>query len=349
VSFDLRALSDDLRLFTDRRLLSEAEAAQVLEVVDEGFAFAKLMNLADSIHVHVNVDSLDAVPGSDAVTGAEDALARSAKQMSRNEAECKIEFSSGLNVVFATEPTAQDELIAGAVTTPKPYVDHLGVDLRDETDSTRAAFDSIPSIAGAAGWRHVAQDGPVNCCHVVMGPKHWVYPPATPVGVGRPIEFAFGALTPSETYVGCDYRPIDPAHPLAGKAAELFPDCGETAGAKQPEKIYIFEECTCNTSPSASLLGLLRNRYGSADVRAFDLAKPEGLVPLPPALFMALQEGAAGTLPAIVVDGRIRAQGWTPNFMDLVKLIDNPELTASTKESSTSAAGACCSTDGSCC
>ena len=341
--FDLRALSDDLRLFTDRRLLSEVEAAQVLDAAGEEFAFATLMGLADSIHVHVNVDSLDTVPG------AEDALVRTAKQVARDDFECKIEFASGLNVIFATEPTAQDELIAGAVTSPKPYVDHLGVDLRDESDPTRAAFDSIPAIAGTAGWRHVAQDGPVNCCHVVMGPKHWVYPPDTAAGIGRPIEFAFGALTPSETYVGCDYRPIDPAHPLADRAAELFTDSDEAVGAQQPEKIYIFEECTCNTSPSAGLLGLLRGRYGSADVRAFDLAKPEGLVPLPPALFMALQGGATGALPAIVVDGRIRAQGWTPNFMDLVKLIDNPELATSTKEDSSSAAGACCSTDGSCC
>lgn len=358
MSFDLQAMANDLRLFTDQRLLTDAEAAQVLEVADDRFPFSKAMSLADSIHVHVNVDSIGDLPG-------EAALARVARETSRNEEEYKMEFASGVNVIFATLPTAQDELIEGAVTTPKPYVDHLGIDLRDESDSTRTVFDGIPEVAKGAGWRHVAQDGPVNCCHVVMGPKHWVYPPATASG-GRPVEFAFGTLISSDTYVGCDYRPIDPAHPLAHRAADIVSCCdtGEctpnetasvatsepavvAASAAKPGKVYIFEECTCNTSPSASLLGLLASRYPDADVRAFDLAKPEGLVPLPPALFMQLQERAASALPAIVVDGQVRSQGWTPNFMDAVKLIEEPNPDGPVRRYE--AAGNCCSADGSCC
>src|SRR5882757_6426806 len=288
--FDLQAMADDLRLFTDRRLLTDVEAAQVLKVVDEHFPFARAIGLADTIHVHVNVDSIDNLPGTMALTGP-------ATKIEHNEVEYKIEFASGVNVIFATEPTAQDEVIDGARNSAKPYVDHLGIDLRDESNSTRKIFDDIPRVASEAGWRHVFQDGPVNCCHVVMGPKHWVYPP-TPLIGGRPVEFAFGALAPSDTYVGCDYRPIDPAHPLAGRPAEMAtvyapaqiaaPVTGVTV-APTPRKIYIFEECTCNTSPSSSLLTLLNNRYPDTDVRAFDLAKPKGLVPLPPALFMELQ------------------------------------------------------------
>ncbi|MEV6907077.1 hypothetical protein [Amycolatopsis sp. NPDC051071] len=342
-------------MFTERRLLSEAEAAQVLEVAADRFPFAQAMGLADSIHVHVNVDSLSEVV-------QEETLARAAKEIEQNEVEYKIEFASGVNVIFATEATAQDELIEGAVTSAKPYVDHFGIDLRDESDSTRRVFDGIPALAETAGWRHVFQDGPVNCCHVVMGPKHWVYPPGSAVSGGRPVEFAFGQLTESDTYVGCDYRPIDPAHPLADRAADIDCSCEPnatastvvatpaataTTSATPPKKVYIFEECTCNSSPSASLLGLLASRYPTADVRAFDLAKPEGLVPLPPTLFMQLQENAAAALPAIVVDGQIRSQGWTPNFMDAVKLVESPDPAGPVRRAQ--AAGECCGTDGSCC
>jgi len=346
VSFDLQAMSNDLRLFTERRLLSDAEAAQALEMAADRFPFAPAMGLADSIHVHVNVDSLTGLAEDEALTSA-------AKEIERNEVEYKIEFASGVNVIFATEATAQDEMIEGAVTSAKPYVDHFGVDLRDESDSTRQVFDGIPDTAEAAGWRHVFQDGPVNCCHVVMGPKHWVYPPGSAVGGGRPVEFAFGHLTTSDTYVGCDYRPIDPAHPLAARAADIDCVCEPNAGASTvttnvvPQKVYIFEECTCNTSPSASLLGLLANRYPDADIRAFDLAKPEGLVPLPPTLFMQLQQRETAVLPAIVVDGQIRSQGWTPNFMDAVKLVENPEPGSPVRRAE--ASGGCCGTDGSCC
>jgi alkylhydroperoxidase/carboxymuconolactone decarboxylase family protein len=57
----------------------------------------------------------------------------------------------------------------------------------------------------------------VYCCHVEVGAKHWVYPPAQS-GRAASIEFAFGALKINGTSMGCDLRPIDPAHPEAAKA-----------------------------------------------------------------------------------------------------------------------------------
>jgi hypothetical protein len=47
--------------------------------------------------------------------------------------------------------------------------------------------------------------------------KHWVYPNAGDV-FSRPVELAFGPLEIHAGKMGCDLRPIDPAHPLAAKA-----------------------------------------------------------------------------------------------------------------------------------
>lgn len=60
--------------------------------------------------------------------------------------------------------------------------------------------------------------------------KPWVYPPEGPGGPPRPIEVAFGELGEPEVYLGCDHRPIDPAHPLAARAGELQNGCSPQAG-----------------------------------------------------------------------------------------------------------------------
>ncbi len=341
VSFPLSGIQQDLHLFTERRLLADHEADQVLELVGAQFPFARAMDNAESIHVHVNAETVSGFPD-------EQALLNACRESGGDDRERKFCFDSGLNVVLALEPTAQDEFIPGAVSQAKPYVDHFGVDLRDESSDTKAIFDAIPSMAAEAGWRHVHQDGPVNCCHVEMGPKHWVYPPEGAAGTRRPIEFAFGQLKVSDSYLGCDYRPIDPGHPLAALAATSVPSCDVAEpAASQPAKIYIFEECSCSTSPSRPLLEFLQGRYESTDIRAFDMAKPDGLVPLPPALFLALETEGSRCLPAVVVDGKVRSQGWLPGLEDSVQLIEHPDETAS--PTARPAATSCCATDSSCC
>jgi hypothetical protein len=325
MSFHPPTIERDLQLFTVHGLLTEHEAAQVQEMVADNFAFAAAMGNAESIHVHVNAERVVDLPG-------EDSLQAACRESHGDDRERKFSFDSGLNVIFALDPTAQDEFIPGAVTRAKPYVDHVGIDLRDESDDTKAIFDAIPGAAVRAGWRHVAQEGPVRCCHTEMGPKHWVYPPEGPAGDRRPIEFAFGELKQSDVYLGCDYRPIDPAHPLATKAAVK-------GSAIQPSKVFVFEECSCNVSPSESLIAALSDRYPGADVRAFDMAKPEGLLPLPPALFLAIESRGSAALPALVVDGQIRTQGWLPTTADAPAIVEQPGI--ATKP------GSCCATD--CC
>jgi hypothetical protein len=349
VVFQLSDIQHDLSLFTERGVLADHEAAQVLEVAGGAFPFARTLNNAESIHVHVNADVVMDLPD-------ESQLLKACREVVGGERERKFCFASGLNVVLSIDPTAQDEFITGAVTQSKPYVDHLGVDLREQSSETQAIFHAIPAMAAQAGWRHVYQGGPVRCCHAEMGPKHWVYPPEGVTGTRRPIEFAFGELKASDAYLGCDYRPIDPGHPLAALAASVppcdpadHPQTGirEHSGAA-PAKIYVFEERCCNTSPSLALLTFLRGRYDSSEIRVFDMAKPDGLVPLPPALFVALEADGSRCLPALVVDGSVRSQGWLPTPEQAVGLIENPDDTTSPATRPTGS-DVCCSAESDCC
>lgn len=332
----------DLEEFLDRGLLTQKEAGQARDIVGAAFPFAEAVALAESVHVHVNVDDVSTL---DSQTD----LASLAQETSGTPVERKFVFASGLNVIFASEATAQDELVPGAVTQPRPYVDHFGVDLRDETEKTELVFTRIPQAAATAGWRYRGQDGPIRCCYTEMGPKHWVYPPENLSSAGRPIEFAFGDLTASAEHLGCDYRPMDPAHPLAGLGEQAAAAANQTP-AVNPSKIYCFEERTCNTSPSRPLVEFLSQRYGAvgAEVRSFDVGKPEGLLPLPPALFMALEQRGFGVLPALVVDGQLKSTGSLPSLMDVVDLIENPGA-VHTGANPGAVSEACCSTDGSCC
>src|SRR5206468_1155327 len=91
----------------------------------------------------------------------------------------------------------------------------------------------------------------------------------------------------------------------------------------------------------------LRTTYVATEIRAFDLAKPDGLVPLPPALFLALETNGSGCLPALVVDGKIRSEGWLPSPHDALRLIEHPDELASPATRPTVSEG-CCSSDGCC-
>ncbi len=94
-------------------------------------------------------------------------------------------------------------------------------------------------------------------------------------------------------------------------------------GAPNVKKIFLFEERSCRPSDSDDLIGLLHRWYGnSADVRSYDLAKPDELVPLPPALFFELQERGPACLPALVANGKVLSSGGLPTFDKAVELIE---------------------------
>jgi hypothetical protein len=84
----------------------------------------------------------------------------------------------------------------------------------------------VPEVARRAGWVHAPQGGPgkpVACCHVLVGAKHWVYPPLEGSPWARPVELAFGPLQIQAGTMGCDLRPIDPRHPGASSVAACLP------------------------------------------------------------------------------------------------------------------------------
>ncbi|MBO2455632.1 hypothetical protein J4573_51755 [Actinomadura barringtoniae] len=194
-------------------LISTVEHAEVLTLLMPDFAFAEALRLTDSVHCHIKVDDVDELPH-DELKGL--------GYTSENAAPGYIKYAtdSGINLIFSSIPIAEDDNIPGAVTQAKPFLDHCGADLRDESEPTRAAFEALPARAAELGWGEVPQggDSPVHCCHTQVKAKHWVYPPSCWTGWRRPIEFAFGELVVFDQAMGCALRPIDPAHPMAGGA-----------------------------------------------------------------------------------------------------------------------------------
>ena len=218
--FDRQAFESTLSFFSKLGLLSKGEPEQVLSVLDEDFEFAEAIRFSESVHVHVEVDSVKDLPDGDIQRNGVSSITR------YDEPDMvKYSYPGGINIIFSAFTISQEDLIEGAAARPKPFVDHLGVDLRDESAATRVVFDAIPRRAAEVGWRHVHQAAPLYCCYTACGEKHWVYPAETARGGLRPIEFAFGSLRKFDSNMGCDYRPIDPAHPLAGTLPTRSMEC----------------------------------------------------------------------------------------------------------------------------
>jgi hypothetical protein len=195
--------------FRDLRLLSAAESAEVMHLLGPDFPFFAATRLADSIHLHVKVDDVAALP-----KGA--ILALGAREENARDGYVKYAFDGGINMIFSSIPIAEEDSLPS--TQEKPFLDHVGVDMRRETGIVRARFDDVPAVAQRIGWAHVPQGGRgrvVHCCHTHVAQKHWVYPPTADGAWKRPLELAYGPLLVSAEVSGCDLRPIDPRHPAA--------------------------------------------------------------------------------------------------------------------------------------
>lgn len=127
----------------------------------------------------------------------------------------KYRFPGAINAIFSHIKVSQEELLETETTRrPRPFLDHIGFDLREETDPVRQAFDALPDIADTLHWNLASQGGPgrpVYCCHVEVAEKHWLYPPDENGHHGIPLEFAYGPLKVNPDKSGCDLRPADPA------------------------------------------------------------------------------------------------------------------------------------------
>ena len=204
------AWSETLAKFGGLGLLSAAEIDEAFGLLDPAFPYFSAIRLADSVHLHVKVDAVDALPHAAIValgTRAENA----------RSGYVKYPFPGGINLIFSSIPIAEEDRLPDPRPS-KPFVDHFGVDLRREIGPVRAAFEDTPGRARRTGWSCKAQGGPgqpVFCCHSQVAEKYWVYPTAGAGRWTRPIEFAYGPLVIGAEMNGCDLRPIDPRHPAA--------------------------------------------------------------------------------------------------------------------------------------
>ncbi|HEY5937698.1 MAG TPA: arsenosugar biosynthesis-associated peroxidase-like protein [Kofleriaceae bacterium] len=220
MKLDRKRFIDVLGKFRELGIIKSTEIDEVLAIFEPAFPWTAALAQADSVHVHLRVDDVSRLPH-DQIR----ALGTAPEQ--QKDGYVKYPFTGGLNVIMSSIDIAEDDWIPGPGRA-RPHLDHLGIDLRDESAAVRAVFDQSPAIAKQAGWRHKPQGGdgtPVYCCHVEVGAKHWVYPPPGSAHTAS-VELAFGALKINGDSMGCDLRPIDPAHPDAAKAV-----CGDHAGA----------------------------------------------------------------------------------------------------------------------
>jgi hypothetical protein len=196
-------------------LLSDAEVRALGGLLDPASMFSPAIDAAETLHLHVKVEDTGTLP-----EGA--FLDAGACLDHRREGYVKFRFPDGINAIFSHIRIAQEEAPAGdEARRPRPYLDHVGIDLREESEAVRAVFDAVPALATRYSWGHAAQGGerPVFCCHTSVRSKHWLYPTCGPLA-GIPVEFAFGALTVHGDRSGCDLRPAPPGT----KAAACCPD-----------------------------------------------------------------------------------------------------------------------------
>lgn len=168
-------------------------------------ALAACLDHADSIHLHVKLDDTEQLPhaGIKAAGGVLDHA---------RVGYVKYCMPGGINAIFSHIPVSQDDL-RGCESSrrPRPFLDHIGIDVRALHIHSRAAFEALPMAAAALGWAHVVQGGsgqPVRCCHIEVEQKHWLYPNAKGA---RPVEIALGPLRHGAGIAGCDLRPTHPA------------------------------------------------------------------------------------------------------------------------------------------
>lgn len=226
---DLPVVTDVMTLLAGLDLLADGEAAEVRAMFEPDFPLADVLCRAESIHLHIKVADVDALP-------QDTLVAAGTRPVSEADGYVKYPFAGGVNVIFSSIPVAEDDLLGDQPLLTAPVLDHRGIDLRATDDTTRSVFESVAGIAASRSWRQVRQGGssPVYCCHTEVAEKLWLYPLAGDAGQHRPIEVPFGELKMHEGNAGCDLRPIDPAHPRASEVAaghDVGKSCSSTLSA----------------------------------------------------------------------------------------------------------------------
>ncbi|MEO7433266.1 MAG: hypothetical protein ABIR62_14800 [Dokdonella sp.] len=196
-----------LDFLADLQLIPDADCHRMRWLFDAEFPFRSQLEAADSLHVHVKVADTSTLPD-DAIVNAE------GRPENRQAGYVKYAFPAGVNVIFSSIPVAEEDRLPNAQRITRPVLDHVGFDLRKESDSVRRRFDAVTEVAARNGWRAVGQGGgarPVLCCHTQVNEKRWAYPPSGFASWTRPLEFAFAPLLVTEASMGCDLPSIDPS------------------------------------------------------------------------------------------------------------------------------------------
>ncbi len=206
-------------------LLTDREIAVVKDFGKPESRFHDTLSLAETLHLHIKVDNTDLLPIND--------FFKAGAQLDHQKSGfVKYRFPGAINAIFSHIKVSQEELIETEATRrPRPFLDHIGIDLREETPTVRAAFDALPKVAAEEHLPLASQGGPdqpVYCCHVEVAEKHWLYPPDKEGHPGIPLEFAYGPLKVNPDKSGCDLRPADPnkVDPAS------IPACCGTTGTK---------------------------------------------------------------------------------------------------------------------
>jgi hypothetical protein len=207
IRFQQADASWSLEVLSAMRLATPCELGLLRAVLAE-HVLAECLEQAETIHLHVKVDDTKALPrpALEAAGGVLD-YAR--------DGFVKYRLPGGINAIFSHIAVSVDDLREEkSGRRPRPFLDHLGIDVRRLDAETRRAFAAVPSAAARRGWVHSSQGGegrPVRCCHVEVAEKHWLFPAG---GGARPIEIALGPLRQGGAS-GCDLRPSHPALTVA--------------------------------------------------------------------------------------------------------------------------------------
>ncbi len=211
-------------------LLSDQEVAVVNDFGNPDSRFYDTLDLAETLHLHIKVDNTDVLPIN--------AFFKAGAELDHQKSGfVKYRFPGAINAIFSHIKVSQEELLETEATRrPRPFLDHIGIDLRAETPVVRAAFDALPKVALEEHLPHASQGGPdkpVYCCHVEVAEKHWLYPPDEDGHPGIPLEFAYGALKVNPDKSGCDLRPADPNK----VDPATIPTCCGTTGSQADTKL----------------------------------------------------------------------------------------------------------------
>jgi len=108
---DPTAFATTLEFFTSLDLVTEAEVSEVLAMFAPDFPYAQAIALADSVHAHVKVPDVDALPH-------DRIRACGVTATSETDGYIKYRFPGGINMIFSPIPISEDDMLPG-VSTPR--------------------------------------------------------------------------------------------------------------------------------------------------------------------------------------------------------------------------------------